>query len=291
MKPSNSSGPGGPGEPIEPTAPEQPSPRNEVVADSSVADVSGRNLPPAGDSGTADSAGGAAANESPRRLRFTRRRLLVVGGVALAGAAATLAGIRVAGGSGGAPAGSGAAGSPSPSPRGGYFPVLNVEQPPKVPAADWVLKVDGLVDSPLTIDRDAWTRLERSSVTADLRCVTGWSADDVRWGGVVPSLLLERAGLQPGAKAVLFHAYGHPGTAYSSSLPLHLVTAPGAILADTLDGEPLTAPHGGPLRLIIPSQLGYKNVKWVVRMEVTDKLIPGYWESRGYPQDAPVPEG
>ena len=128
-------------------------------------------------------------------------------------------------------------------------------------------------------------------MTADFHCVTGWSADDVRWAGVAPSVLLDRAGVQPGAQSVVFRAYGHLGGEYSSSLPLDLVTAPDALLADTLDGVPLPAPHGGPLRLVVPSQLGYKNVKWVVRMEVTDVPVPGYWEQRGYPQDAPVPGG
>jgi DMSO/TMAO reductase YedYZ molybdopterin-dependent catalytic subunit len=152
-----------------------------------------------------------------------------------------------------------------------------------------VLKVDGLVDNPLTVDRAAWEQLTRSSVTADFHCVTGWSADDVRWSGVTPSVLLDRAGVQTEAQAVVFRAYGHLGGAYSSSLPLDLVAAPGTLLADTLDGAPLPGPHGGPLRLVIPSQLGYKNVKWVVRMEVTDAPVPGYWEQRGYPQDARVP--
>ena len=158
-----------------------------------------------------------------------------------------------------------------------------------MPAVEWVLKVDGLVDRPLTVDRATWTQLARSSVTADFHCVTGWSADDVRWAGVAPSVLLDRAGVQAGAQSVVFRAYEHLGSGYSSSLPLDLVTAPGALLADTLDGVPLPSPHGGPLRLVIPSQLGYKNVKWVARMEVTDVPVPGYWEQRGYPEDAPVP--
>jgi methionine sulfoxide reductase catalytic subunit len=246
-------------------------------------------------------AGGSAPDPAPggppRALRVTRRRLLVVGGAALAGVAAIIAGVRVAGGSGDAPAGSGgAAGSSGPAGDasgvpGGDFPVLSVEPPPEVPASEWVLRLDGLVDRPLTVDRKTWAELVRSSVTADFHCVTGWSADDVRWAGVAPSVLLDRAGVQPSAQSVVFRAYGHLGGGYSSSLPLALVTAPGALLADTLDGVPLPARHGGPLRLVLPSQLGYKNVKWVVRMEVTDVPVPGYWEQRGYPEDAPVPGG
>ena len=63
------------------------------------------------------------------------------------------------------------------------------------------------------------------------------------------------------------------------------------MLADTLDEQPLPDTHGGPLRLVVPKQLGYKNVKWVVRLEVTDHEVTGYWEQNGYPMDAPAPPG
>ncbi len=63
---------------------------------------------------------------------------------------------------------------------------------------------------------------------------------------------------------------------------------PQTMLADALGGQPLPHEHGGPLRLVVPVQLGYKNVKWVSRLEVTDEQRAGYWESYGYPEDAPV---
>ena len=166
--------------------------------------------------------------------------------------------------------------------------MLSVEPPPDVPAEDWVLKVDGLVERPLTIDRATWSGLQRLDVTTDFECVTGWTADNVRWGGVAPSVLLDQAGVRPEAEFAAFHAVGHAGAEYVSSIPLDLVTAPDTILADTLDGGPLPPKHGGPLRLVVPRQLGYKSVKWVVRIEITEKLVPGYWEQRGYPEDAPA---
>jgi DMSO/TMAO reductase YedYZ molybdopterin-dependent catalytic subunit len=224
--------------------------------------------------------------EAPRRLRFTRRRLLILGGAAAAGVAATLAGVRAWSGSGEAPAGSPAA-SPSADALAD-FPVLSVEPPPDVPAKDWVLKVDGLVERPLTVDRATWSGLKRLDETADFNCVTGWTLDNVRWGGVAPSVLLDQAGVRPEATHAAFHAVGHAGAEYLSSLPLDLVLAPDTVLADTLDGAALPPKHGGPLRLVVPQQLGYKNVKWVVRIEITDKLVPGYWEQRGYPENAPV---
>jgi sulfoxide reductase catalytic subunit YedY len=225
-----------------------------------------------------------AGPAEPRRLRFTRRRLLIVGGAAAVGVAATVAGLR--GGGPGASPESGSSGVP-----GGDFPVLSVEPPPEVPAEDWVLTVDGLVERPLTIDRAAWSALRRLTETADFHCVTGWTADDVRWGGVPPSVLLNQAGLRPEARYAAFHAFRHAGGGYLSSLPLEIVMAPDTILADTLDGATLPPRHGGPLRLVVPQQLGYKSVKWVVRIEITDVSVPGYWEQRGYPDDAPVRGG
>jgi hypothetical protein len=232
----------------------------------------------------------AAANADARRLRYTRRRLLFLGGAAVVGVAATAAGLRVWGGSGESSGGDSDESSGGDTGGGGPadFPVLSVEPPPDVPPADWVLSVDGLVDRPLTIDRETWSGLKRLDETVDFHCVTGWTADDVRWGGVRPAVLLEQAGLRPEASHAVFHAYGQLGGEYSSSLPLDLVTAPDTVLADSLDGRALPPRHGGPLRLVVPRQLGYKSVKWVVRIEITDASVPGYWEQRGYPDDAPV---
>ena len=232
----------------------------------------------------------AAADGAPRQLRFTRRRLLVLGGAAAAGVAATIAGVRGWSSSGG-PSGGSAAGGGSAGSGIADFPVLSVESPPDVQPADWVLKVDGQVERPLTIDRATWSGLQRLNETRDFNCVTGWTVDNVRWGGVAPSVLLGQAGVKSGAEYVAFHALGHDGTEYLSSLPMDLVMAPDTVLADTLDGAPLPARHGGPLRLVVPRQLGYKNVKWVVRIEVTEQLLPGYWEQRGYPENAPVRGG
>ena len=107
----------------------------------------------------------------------------------------------------------------------------------------------------------------------------------MRWGGVAPARLLEKAGVKPEGRFAVFHAYGG---AYLSSVPLDLVTAPQTLLADTLNGAPLPAKHGGPVRLVVPVQLGYKSVKWVERIEITDAARAGYWEKRGYPEDAPA---
>jgi DMSO/TMAO reductase YedYZ molybdopterin-dependent catalytic subunit len=214
-------------------------------------------------------------SQAGRRLRFTRRRFLVLAGGAVAAGVAALTLDR----GGRRPATSAGA------DRWPNFPILSAELVPTVPTADWQLTVDGLVERPLHLDRTAWLALPRSSETRDFHCIEDWSVENLRWEGVQVGELLSQAGLQPQGQFVTFHAYG--GT-YSDTLSVAEAQAPDTLLADRLDDQPLPAGHGGPLRLVIPSQLGYKNVKWVVRLEVTAARATGYWESTGYPAEAPV---
>ena len=171
-------------------------------------------------------------------MRYTRRRIIVLGGAFVAGVAAVIAGVRAFGGPG--------------RRQGrrrrcrdqfGSFPVRSVEDVPDVPADQWVVKVDGLVDTPLTIDRTAWNGLQRAKETVDFHCVEGWGVDSVRWGGVAPSVLFDQAGVKPEAKYAVVHAYGGE---YLSSLPLDLMRDAQTMLADQLGGAPLPPKHGGP---------------------------------------------
>jgi DMSO/TMAO reductase YedYZ molybdopterin-dependent catalytic subunit len=223
----------------------------------------------------------AAASGARSRLRLNRRRFLWLSAGVVAAALAALgldrAGSRSAG------SGSAAAG-PGGQLKG--FPVLDVEGPPPAAAvASWVVEVDGLVETALHLDRTAWLALPRTQETRTFHCVEGWSVDHLGWEGVRVADLLSLAKPQAGGRFVTFHTYAGK---YSDSLPMSQAQAPETLLADSVDGIPLPAAHGGPLRLVIPSQLGYKNVKWVVRLEVTASQAQGYWEARGYAADAPT---
>ena len=215
-------------------------------------------------------------------MRYSRRRLLVLGGAFVAGLVAVVAGLRAFGGSAATKVGT------ALSNQFGPFPVRSVEAVPELPADKWTVRVDGLVDQPLTVDHATFLGLSRMQETVDFHCVEGWTVADVQWGGVAPAVLLERAGVKPEGTWVVVHA---ESGAYFSSLPIELITHPRTMLADTLAGQPLPPEHGGPLRLVVPVQLGYKNVKWVSRLEVTDAARAGYWEQRGYPEAAPIPGG
>jgi len=73
---------------------------------------------------------------------------------------------------------------------------------------------------------------------------------------------------------------------YVDTLTLPQAMASDAMLAYRMDGSPLTRAHGAPARLVMPRMYGYKGVKWVQRIVVTDRVLDGYWEQRGYDRDA-----
>ena len=215
-------------------------------------------------------------HEAPTRLRFTRRRLLI--GAGAAGVLAVL-GVELAGRRSEVPLG------PLSTVVSG-FPVRSVEDDqPAIPLSRWTVAVDGLVERPLRLDAAAWAALPRTDETRDFHCVEGWSVDAVRWSGVKLADVLRLARPRPGGAFVTFHALGGK---YVDSLTVAEATDPAVLLADTLDGRPLPSQHGGPVRLVVPAQLGYKNVKWVVRVEVADERPQGYWERYGYPVEAPI---
>ena len=219
----------------------------------------------------------AAASEQPSRLRLNRRRFLLLGAGA---AAAVIAGLGLA------RRGSRSLGSGPADPLAD-FPVLNVESgPPAVAAASWVVTIDGLVDHPQRLEHTAWLALPRSKEVRDFHCVEGWSVSRLAWEGVRVADLLALAKPQERGQFVTFHAHAET---YADSLTLAEAQAPETLLADSVDGAPLPPAHGGPVRLVVPSQLGYKSVKWVMRLEVTATRAQGYWEEHGgYPAEAPV---
>jgi DMSO/TMAO reductase YedYZ molybdopterin-dependent catalytic subunit len=216
-----------------------------------------------------------------RHVRFTRKWFLV----GLGGAAAAAVGVeRLVHGLGGTSSGS-AGRSTADLNSVDNFPVRTVDEVPRIKLADWVIEVNGLVERPLKVDATVWAALPRFEETVDFNCVEGWSVGPVTWGGVRPSDLIEAARPLTKATHAVFHAFDGE---YTDSLSLEQLRDPGTILADSLDRSALPPDHGGPVRLIVPTQLGYKSVKFVRRIELTDGPVRGYWEQRGYSVDAPV---
>lgn len=206
----------------------------------------------------------------PHEARLSRRRFIVFGSAAVAGLLGVVGLFRRL-----SDPGVDARGGVAPSAKNLFssFPVRSIEPVPNKTWAEWTLKVDGLVDNPLTLNAAGWKALPRFNETTSFHCVEGWSVDALRWGGVTPATILQQAQARPEGTYLVFHGYTGE---YVSSLPISLAEGPQTILADTLEGRPLLPEHGGPLRLVAPSQLGYKSVKWVTRIEVTDKPVEGY---------------
>ena len=152
--------------------------------------------------------------------------------------------------------------------------------------AGWKLTVDGMVDSPRTYSFLDLVALARQDQVTDFHCVEGWSIYDVPWNGVLLSAILDAAGPTAKATYVAFHTWGD---SYNESLPLSVAREPKTILAYGVADHTIPLPHGFPLLVVIPRLLGYKNAKYVYRIELTDSELDGYWVQAGYPYAGEVP--
>ena len=161
------------------------------------------------------------------------------------------------------------------------FPVLTYGSTPKVDLATFSLRLFGLVEREVELDWKAFMALEWTAVTADFHCVTQWSQLDNTWEGVTLATVAELASPKPQAKFIMAHCYG----GYTTNLPLDLALEEG-ILAHKQEGKELEEGHGWPLRLIIPSRYGWKSAKWVNGIEFMAEDTPGFWEQRGYNNNA-----
>jgi DMSO/TMAO reductase YedYZ molybdopterin-dependent catalytic subunit len=133
--------------------------------------------------------------------------------------------------------------------------------------ADWRLYVDGLVRQPMAFSLQDLRRLPARTQITQLICEEGWSYI-AAWTGVPLSSILGLAGAGPKAKWVVFYPFDDFWGSIDISEALH----PQTILAYAMNGEPLAPDHGAPLRLRVPRQLGYKNLKYLARISVVDSL-------------------
>lgn len=162
---------------------------------------------------------------------------------------------------------------------GAYFRVYTVTDGyPYRSDADYRLVVDGLVDRPLELTlADLQVRPATRLVRA-FQCVTGWRVPAVHWEGVLLSRLLDEAGVQSQARALRFKSFDG---VYTESLTLAEARRGDVIVAYSMGGRPLSRDHGGPVRLYVAPMYGYKSIKWLSRIEVVDRVEPGYWETEG----------
>jgi DMSO/TMAO reductase YedYZ molybdopterin-dependent catalytic subunit len=154
----------------------------------------------------------------------------------------------------------------------------DIAGPQQVSVDTYRLKVSGLVTKPLELTYDQVLGYDHFSKVANLPCVSGWDVT-LLWEGVRIKDILAAAGVRDGAPVVIFHAVD----GYTSSLPLSFVQDNDILLAYKMNGLTLPAEEGFPFMVVAESKWGYKWVKWVDGIELSnDTSYRGYWESRGY---------
>lgn len=159
------------------------------------------------------------------------------------------------------------------------WPVLDAFGPPEIDLEEWQFQITGLVESPVSFSWEEFRALPRVRVFADMHCVTRWSRLGNLWEGVSTAEVVSRVSVLPQAHYVLVQAYDGDWT---TNMPLEDFLAEDALFADTHDGEPISAEHGGPLRLVIPRLYAWKSAKWVKGIELMARDQPSYWERGGY---------
>ena len=164
-----------------------------------------------------------------------------------------------------------------------FFAVAIVSFPPKIDVEKERLEIEGAVTTPIALKYEELHQWPQHTQESILRCVGG-AQGRARWVGVRLRDLLEKAGVDPKAKDVVFYGADE----YESSIPVGEAMKPTSMLALQMNGEPLWSKHGSPVRLVLPGMYGYKQVKWLTRIEVTRKNHKGYWEKRGYSDDGRI---
>lgn len=158
------------------------------------------------------------------------------------------------------------------------WPVLDLGVHPKVARDRWTLRVFGAVAEAVTWDWASFRAQTQVREVTDIHCVTTWSRYDNTWEGVATQTVLDAVRPLPAAAFVVLHS--HDG--YTTNLPLADFAAEGAVIAHSWEGKPLTAEHGGPVRLIVPHLYLWKSAKWLQRIEFVTADKPGFWEVHGY---------
>ena len=162
------------------------------------------------------------------------------------------------------------------------FPVLDLGNRPEITRDMWQLHLFGLVGQEITLDWGGLMRLPQVKAISDFHCVTRWSRLDMQWEGVLARDVLMLAEPRPEAHFVTLHSYD----GYTTNLPLTALLDSDVLVAHSVLGKSLSREHGGPVRLVVPKRYGWKSAKWLKGIEFHQEDRPGFWEVRGYHNDA-----
>ncbi|MCX8118379.1 MAG: molybdopterin-dependent oxidoreductase [Desulfobacterota bacterium] len=159
--------------------------------------------------------------------------------------------------------------------------------PGRLDRKSWTVEVTGLCSLPKRFTWEDLMAFPKSIADARLTSVTRFSVRG-KWGGIKISDLLDAVQVDSRARYVRFWSYR---MIYDTSLPMEVALREKTLLAYEFDGELLEEDYGGPVRGFCPYLWGYKSAKSVVKIELVDRYVPGYWEQRGYPDEALITAG
>lgn len=181
------------------------------------------------------------------------------------------------------------------TPAERFYHVDHGGTPTPLPPEDWRLRLGGRVARPLTITyADVQARIETLGITRYVKCLQclrdplgddvekRWYASSGLWGGLPLSVFLEEAGVLWGSTRIDYG--GRDPSGFFSSIPLESAMGSPAglpvLLVTELNGQPLPHLRGGPVRILVPDMLGFKSIKWLDWMCVTDASVPNGWYER-----------
>ncbi|MBN1857330.1 MAG: molybdopterin-dependent oxidoreductase [Dehalococcoidia bacterium] len=155
----------------------------------------------------------------------------------------------------------------------------SISGPQYVDVSKYVLTVHGLVENEKTYSYDDVVAAhDKYKKVVTLDCVEGWSVK-LLWEGVLISDILDEVGVLPEAKVVIFRSYDH----YSTSFPLDYLYDNDILMAHKMNEVLIPPERGFPFQVVAESKWGYKWIKWVNEIELSDdETYEGYWEQRGY---------
>jgi len=160
----------------------------------------------------------------------------------------------------------------------------SIKGPQAVDIESYRLLIDGLVEQPAELKYEEVLAFDKVSKVVVMHCVEGWSVK-ILWEGVLLKDLLDSVKVGADANTVIFYAVD----GYSTSLPLQTVLDKNMLLADKMNGVVLPVQRGYPFQLVAEDKLGYKWIKWVNHIELSDDAdYRGFWEERGYSNEADV---
>ncbi|MEN6462533.1 MAG: molybdopterin-dependent oxidoreductase [Syntrophomonas sp.] len=165
------------------------------------------------------------------------------------------------------------------------LPENSIKGPSSVNLAAYHLQITGLVNSPLSYSYDEVLQKTPYTKLVILHCIEGWDAT-ILWQGTKISDLIDAAQVKANSNTVIFHCQD----GYTTSLPLDYIREKNILLAYKENGQVLPKKLGYPFIVIAEDKYGYKWARWVTEIELSDNAqYKGYWEQRGYSNNADVP--